>query len=137
MQRLIRSPDGDEDADPVRSRAVRRSQQLIPACRYGGMSPRWAETAERCGCTPVGPDYWARAWRRGLIAIQLRMRKGPWRGTDEDRTFCSELLLNYVEHLRAEEGSGGVGRGPLSLLRSATGPSGLRRGTGPGKNEER
>ncbi|KAJ1127436.1 hypothetical protein NDU88_005838 [Pleurodeles waltl] len=72
-----------------------------------------------------GPDCWARAWRRSLIAIQLRIRKGPRRGTDEDRTFCSDLLLKYVEHLRAEEGSGGVGQGPLSPLGSATGPSGL------------
>ncbi|KAJ1192257.1 hypothetical protein NDU88_001569 [Pleurodeles waltl] len=57
------------------------------------------------------------------------MRKGPRHGTDEDRTFW-ELLLNYAECLRAEEGPGGVGRGPLSPLGSATGPSGLRGGTG-------
>ncbi|KAJ1185305.1 hypothetical protein NDU88_002099 [Pleurodeles waltl] len=94
MLRLVRGPDGDEDADPARSRAV--------------------VAADPC------------MQRRGLIAIQLRMRKGPLHGTDEDRTYCLELLLNDAEHLRAEEGSGGVGRGPLSPLGSAAGPSGLR-----------
>ncbi|KAJ1098962.1 hypothetical protein NDU88_004069 [Pleurodeles waltl] len=44
------------------------------------------------------------------------MRKGPRRGTDEDRTYCSELLANDAERLRAEEGSGGVRRGRLSPL---------------------
>ncbi|KAJ1162828.1 hypothetical protein NDU88_003293 [Pleurodeles waltl] len=35
MLRLVRGPDGDEDTDPARSQAVRRSWQLIPACRTG------------------------------------------------------------------------------------------------------
>ncbi|KAJ1180337.1 hypothetical protein NDU88_005559 [Pleurodeles waltl] len=72
-------PDGDEDADPARSRAVRRSQQLSPAC-----SARMA----------VRPT-----------AFQLRMKKVQQRGTDEDRTFW-KLLLNYTKRLRAEERPG-------------------------------
>ncbi|KAJ1218356.1 hypothetical protein NDU88_005936 [Pleurodeles waltl] len=40
MQRLAQGPDGDEDTDPARSRAVRRSQQLCPARSYGGMLTR-------------------------------------------------------------------------------------------------
>ncbi|KAJ1123428.1 hypothetical protein NDU88_001897 [Pleurodeles waltl] len=33
----------------------------------------------------TGPGCRARAWQRGLTAIQLRTRKGPRYGTDEDR----------------------------------------------------
>ncbi|KAJ1182594.1 hypothetical protein NDU88_007781 [Pleurodeles waltl] len=33
----------------------------------------------------TGPSCRARNWRRGLTAIQLRTRKGPRYGTDEDR----------------------------------------------------
>ncbi|KAJ1192206.1 hypothetical protein NDU88_001518 [Pleurodeles waltl] len=46
MQRLVRGPDGDEDVDPARSRVVRWSQQLIPACRYSRKPPDLSRTLD-------------------------------------------------------------------------------------------
>ncbi|KAJ1110067.1 hypothetical protein NDU88_007422 [Pleurodeles waltl] len=54
MPRLVQGPGRDGDADPARSRAERRSWQLIIASRYGGTPLRWAVTAGCCGCAPVG-----------------------------------------------------------------------------------
>ncbi|KAJ1216656.1 hypothetical protein NDU88_004257 [Pleurodeles waltl] len=97
------------------------------------MPPRWAETTEHCGCTPVGadpcegaqPDGWFTT-PSGKRAQGARMAERP----DCDPATDEEGAVAW------DRRSPDFLFGTAAKL-SATGPSGLRRGMGPGKNVER